>query len=108
MDFRTACMNNDLALAKTMWAKNSMRAVDMDLIFLETVACGSRRLAMAKWLVSLGVVNVNAYNGYAFVAACANNHKETAQWLLSRDVFPVSTIQRALKLCSAELMPWRL
>lgn len=83
MDFRTACMNNDLALAKSMWAKNSMRAVDMDLVFLEIVACGSRRLVMAKWLVSLGVVNVNAYNGYAFVAACGNNHLETAQWVHS-------------------------
>ena len=47
-------------------------------------ACQRGKLNLAKYLYSLGNVNVNnTYNGSAFNIACAENHLELAKWLYS-------------------------
>ena len=38
---------------------------------------------VAKWLISLGSVNIHANDEYAFRESCRNGHMDVAKWLIS-------------------------
>jgi hypothetical protein len=40
-------------------------------------------LETAKWVLTLGGVDVHAKNDFAFRRACMNGHLETAKWVLT-------------------------
>jgi hypothetical protein len=46
-------------------------------------SCENEKLEVAKWLVSLGEVDIHAYNDSAFRWACQYGHLEVAKWLVS-------------------------
>jgi hypothetical protein len=46
-------------------------------------SCKHGDLEIAKWLYSLGGVDIHAGDDYAFRRACENGHLGTAEWLYS-------------------------
>ena len=55
----------------------------MQMIDAFRYSCDYGNIEIAKWLYSLGNVNIHANNDYAFRYSCDNGHIEIAKWLYS-------------------------
>ena len=44
-------------------------------------ACSLGKLEIAKWIYSLGDVDIHAGMDYAFISSCMDNYVEIAKWL---------------------------
>lgn len=53
-------------------------------------SCYVGHIEIAKWLYSLGVINIHMNNDYAFRNSCGKGHIEIAKWLYSLDAIDIS------------------
>ena len=74
-------------------------------------ACENGHIEVAKWVYSLGGVNIHGYNDYAFRLACGNGHLEVAKWIYSLDDVDIQgytddALNRASKNGNVEVVKW--
>ncbi len=80
--FRLASKNNILSLMKQIIEIDPETDIHSNQDYAFCIACENGYYSIAKWLYSLGNININAQHDHAFRYACRNNHIEIARWLL--------------------------
>ena len=71
--------SNDLEMLQWVYTLSEYDDTILRSAFME--ACLGDKIDNAKWLYSLGTINVHAHDDAAFVESCISGHLDVAKWL---------------------------
>ena len=70
---------NNFKIAKWLYSVYNITKNTKEYAFMNS--CEDNRITTAKWLYSLGGINIRANNDRAFKASCSFRYKDIAEWL---------------------------
>jgi hypothetical protein len=73
------CENNDISKLQYIYDKKIISPHNQQNLFI--LCCSHGHIEIAKWLYSIGNININIYDEYSFRLACSHGHFELAKWL---------------------------
>ncbi len=74
-----------LSVIQWLYSVNDKTNTELCLQNAFMCCCHNGRIDVAKWLYSLGVIDIHADEDTSFDGSCYNGHLEIAQWLYSMD-----------------------
>lgn len=84
-NFIKYCKDGNIILAKETFDNfNNINKLDIKSYNKAfRLCCKNNHIKVAKWLYSLGIINIHSKNDYAFKICCSNGHIKLCKWLYS-------------------------